>query len=53
MTPEPFRGRRNDPNYVYRVAETVARVKGLSSEEAAELTFLNGLRFFGLEGNTL
>ncbi len=53
MTPEPFRGRRNDSNYVYRVAETVARVKGLSSEEAAELTFLNGLRFFGLEGNTL
>ncbi len=53
MTPEPFRGRRNDSGYVYRVTETVAQVKGLSTEEAAELTFLNGLRFFGLEDNSL
>ena len=53
MTPEPFRGRRNDSNYVYRVAETLAQVKGLSTEEVAELTFLNGLRFFGLEDPAL
>ena len=53
MTPEPFRGKRNDSNYVYRVAETIAQVKGLSTEECAELTFLNGLRFFGLEDDTL
>ena len=53
MTPEPFRGRRNDSNYVYRVAETLAQVKGLSTEEAAEIVFLNGLRFFGLEVKAL
>lgn len=53
MTPEPFRGRRNDSGYVYRVAETLAQVKGLSTEECAELTFLNGLRFFGLEDKPL
>ena len=50
MAPEPFRGRRCDSGYVYRVAETIAQVKGLSGEEAAEATLQNALRFFGLEG---
>jgi len=53
MAPEPFRGRRNDSSYVYRVAETLAQVKGIPAEEAAEATFLNGLRFFGLEDKPL
>ncbi len=50
MAPEPFRGRRCDSGYVYRVAETVAQVKGISTEEAAEATFRNGVEFFRLEG---
>ena len=49
MTPEPFRGRRCDSGYVYRVAETIAQVKGISSEEAAQATFQNGVKFFRLE----
>lgn len=53
MAPEPFRGGRNDSRLVYRVAETVARVKGLSAEAVAEATFQNGLRFFGLEDTPL
>ena len=48
MAPEPFRGRRCDSGYVYRVAETIAQLKGIPTEEAAEITFRNGLRFFGL-----
>lgn len=48
MAPEPFRGRRCDSGYVYRVAETIAQLKGIPTEEAAEITFQNGLRFFGL-----
>jgi len=48
MAPEPFRGRRCDSGYVYRVAETVAQVKGISTEEAAEATFRNAVRFFGI-----
>ncbi len=51
MAPEPFRGKRNDSRYVYRVAETIAQVKGISGEEAARATFENGLRFFGLPGD--
>ncbi len=50
MAPEPFRGKRCDSGYVYRVAETIAQVKGISTEEAAEATFRNGVGFFGLEG---
>lgn len=48
LSPEPFRGRRNDSTHVYRVAEVIAAVKGLSVEEAAEATFQNGKRFFGI-----
>ena len=46
LTPEPFRGKRNDSGYVHLVAETVAWVKGITPEEAAELTLENGKRFF-------
>lgn len=53
MAPEPFRGKRCDSGYVYRVAETIAQVKGISTEEAAEATFQNGLRFFRLEDETI
>ena len=53
MAPEPFRGRRCDSGYVYRVAETIAQVKGLSTEAVAEATFRNGLKFFGLEDPAL
>lgn len=49
MAPEPFRGKRCDSRYVYRVAETIAQVKGLTTEEVAEATFQNGLDFFCLE----
>ncbi len=49
MAPEPFRGRRNYSGYVYRVAETLAQVKGISTEAAAEATFQNGLHFFRME----
>ena len=49
MAPEPFRGRRCDSGYVYRMAETIAQIKGLSTEEAAAVTTANGRRFFGIE----
>lgn len=48
MAPEPFRGRRCDSGYVYRVAEAIAQVKGIDTEAAAEATFQNALRFFAI-----
>ena len=48
MAPEPFRGRRCDSGYVYRVAETIAQVKGIPTEEAARATTENGKQLFGM-----
>ena len=49
MSPEPFRGRRNDSGRVHLVAEAIARVKGMDPEEAAKITLENGKRFFRIE----
>ncbi len=49
LTPEPFRGQRNDSGKVYRVAETIARVKELDPDEVAQITLENGKRFFHIE----
>lgn len=48
MAPEPYRGKRCDSGYVYRMAETVAQIKGLTTEEVAHATTENGKRFFGM-----
>lgn len=46
MAPEPFRGRRNDPGYLYRMAEKLAEIKGISVEEACRATLENGKRLY-------
>ncbi len=46
MSPEPFRGRRNDPGKVFRMAEKLAEIKGISPEEAQKITFENGKRLY-------
>ncbi|MCX8130786.1 MAG: TatD family hydrolase [Clostridia bacterium] len=46
MTPEPYRGRRNDSGYLKLVAEKVAEIKGISYEEVANTTTENAKRLF-------
>lgn len=46
LTPEPFRGKRNSSLYVYRVAEQIAALRGLETEEVVRLTTENGKRLF-------
>lgn len=46
MSPEPFRGQRNDPGKLYRMAETLAQLRGISPEEASRITFENGKRLY-------
>ncbi len=46
MSPEPFRGRRNDPGKVYRMAEKLAQIRGITPEEAQAITFENGKRLY-------
>ena len=49
MAPVPYRGKRNDSRYVYRMAETIAELKGLPLEEVIRITTENGKRLFGIE----
>ena len=46
MAPEPFRGKRNDPGYIYRMAEKLAEVRGLSVEQIHAITTENGKRLY-------
>ena len=46
MAPEPFRGRRNDPGKLYRMAEKLAEIRGLSVEEIQAITVENGKRLY-------
>ena len=46
MAPEPFRGKRNDPGYLYRMAEKLGEIWGVSPEEAQRITFENGKRLY-------
>jgi TatD DNase family protein len=46
MAPEPFRGKRNDPGYLFRMAEKLAEVKGMTVEEIQAITTQNGKRLY-------
>ena len=46
MAPEPFRGKRNDPGYLYRMAEKLAEIRGVSVEEIHRITLENGKRLY-------
>lgn len=49
MSPEPFRGKRNDPTRLYRMAEALASLWGVSPEETQAITFENGKRLYRIE----
>ncbi len=48
LTPEPFRGQRNEPILVKYVAERIAQIRNLSLEKIAEITTKNAREFFGI-----
>jgi TatD DNase family protein len=48
LTPEPFRGRRNEPAYVRYVAERLAQIRAQPVEVVARATTQNALALFGL-----
>jgi len=49
MAPEPFRGKRNDPGYLYRMAERLAEIRGITPEEAVTITTENAKRLYRME----
>ncbi|MCI7095835.1 MAG: TatD family hydrolase [Clostridiales bacterium] len=46
MAPEPFRGKRNDPGKLIRMAEKLAEIRGLPVEEIQLITLENGKRLY-------
>ena len=46
MAPEPFRGKRNDPGKLCRMAEKLAELRGMTVEEIQEITVENGKKLY-------
>ena len=46
LSPEPLRGKRNDPRNVKYIAQKIADVKGISLEEVAKITYENAKEIF-------
>jgi TatD DNase family protein len=49
LTPEPFRGKRNEPGYVRYTAQRVAEIKKVPFEKVAAITTENALRVYRLK----
>ena len=45
LSPEPLRGKRNDPRNVKYIAQKIAEVKNVSTEEIAKITYQNAEKF--------
>jgi TatD DNase family protein len=48
LTPQPFRGKRNEPRHVALTAQRLAELRGLSFEEVAQATTRNAAAVFRL-----
>ena len=48
MAPEPFRGKRNHPGYLYRMAEKLAELWELPVEQVQAITLENGKRLYNI-----
>lgn len=46
LTPEPFRGKRNEPAYIKFIAEKIAELRGISFEQVAQATTQNAKNIF-------
>ncbi len=48
LSPEPNRGKRNEPSYVKHIAAKIAELKGITVEEVAEATNNNAKKLFNI-----
>lgn len=49
LTPEPKRGKRNNSGLIIHVAERIAEIRGMSTEDILKYTKENSCRFFGID----
>lgn len=52
MTPEPYRGKRNEPANVRFVAQKIAELHNTNIEDVAKITSFNAFKFFGLNNKS-
>ena len=48
LSPEPFRGKRNDPRNVKLVAQKIAEIKGLTIEQVSKCTYENANKVYNI-----
>lgn len=48
LTPQVFRGKRNEPAFVVETAKVLARARGVTLEEIGKLTTENAMKLFGV-----
>ncbi|MBQ6814071.1 MAG: TatD family hydrolase [Lachnospiraceae bacterium] len=48
LAPEPYRGKRNQSDYLHMVAEEIANIKNITKEEVVRITRDNALRVYGI-----
>lgn len=49
LSPEPMRGKRNEPMFVRHTCERIANIKNISYETVAETTLMNAKQFFRIK----
>lgn len=50
LTPEPCRGKRNEPAFIVHTAKAIADLRGISFEDIDRITTLNAKRLFNIDG---
>ena len=49
LTPHPFRGKRNEPSYIYNIALNLAQIRGMPFKDIEKITSENAKRLFDLK----
>ena len=49
MVPAAYKGKRNMPAYIHSTLEFIAELRGMDSEECADILYQNSLRFFNIK----
>ena len=49
LSPEPFRGKRNDPTNVKFVAKKIAEAKNMELEDVAKITYENAIKVYKIK----
>jgi TatD DNase family protein len=50
LTPEPLRGKRNEPAFLLHTVKKIAELRGVQPADIARITTLNARRLFGIGG---